>query len=148
MQNLSVKKVSHQISHADQLLLDSIENFRLQTVEFNHENHLRLAYCYLLEKGFKNGSAKMQKTLRNYLKFKGVGQQKYHHTLTHAWLLVVWHVMQQCPPQASSQAFLLNHKLLLNKDLLLTHYSHERLHSATARQRFVQPDLSPFTDLI
>jgi hypothetical protein len=43
--------------------------------------------------------------------------------------------------EAGFDAFVAAHPQLLRRDLLLGHYSRERLFSPTARARFVEPDL-------
>jgi hypothetical protein len=66
--------------------------------------------------------------------------ERYHETLTTAWARVVAaHAVEH--PDAGFDAFLAAHPQLLRRDLLLGHYSRERLYSEPARARFVDPDL-------
>ncbi len=135
--------VPHQVSTTDRIMVAAIENNRLQLAAFNHATHVKLAYCYLVELGLIQSQQQMTKTLQQFLAFNGVDKNKFHVTLTSAWLKAVWHFMQQSPVMGSSAEFLTNHPVLLNKDILLSHYSHERLFSDRARKQFIEPDLNP-----
>lgn len=135
--------VPHQISPADRMLVAAIENKHLQLAEFNHATHVKLAYCYLVELGLSQSQQQVAKTLQQFLKLNGVDSNKFHVTLTCAWLKAVWHFMQQSPAMSSASAFLEAHPVLLNKNILLSHYSHDLLFSDQARKRFIEPDLNP-----
>ncbi len=139
-------KLNHQVSHGDQVLVDAIECYRLKLAEFNHATHIKLAYCYLVSLGPADGQVKMQDTLVKFLNFNGVDRKKFHVTLTQAWLIAVWHFMQKSPTMASADDFVKANPGLLNKDLLASHYSHDLLFSERARNKFVNPDLSPFPE--
>ena len=136
----------HQINHHDQLLKRAVEEHSLQLAEFTHRSHLSLAYVYLVEQGFDQGYHSMTETLRLFLKAKGVDPAKFHVTLTWAWMKAVWHFMQQSEPMSSAGEFLAANPVLLNKDVLLSHYSHDWLFSERARTKRVRPDLNPFPD--
>ena len=124
----------------------AIEQHQLQLAEFNHQAHLSMAYVYLTRGGFDQAFNNMSETLQKFLKANGVDSGKFHLTLTWAWLKAVWHFMRQSDPMASAREFLEANPVLLNKDILLSHYSHERLFSDRARRRLVYPDLNPFPD--
>ncbi len=143
MHTTTQQTIRHQVSRADQMMVESIEHNRFQLAEFDHAIHVRLAYCYLVEVGLIPSQQKMEQTLRQFLKFNGVDSNKFHVTLTIAWLKAVWHFMQQSPVMSSSAEFLQAHPVLLNKDILLSHYSHQLLFSDRARKHFVEPDLNP-----
>jgi len=136
----------HELSAVDEITLQSIENKHLQLAEFNHAMHLRLAYCYLVKQGPKKAGKLMKETLINFLSFHGVDPSKYHETITQGWLKAVWHFMQQSHPLASSEAFLKENPVLLNKEILLSHYSEDRLFSEQARVQYLEPDLNPFPE--
>lgn len=136
--------IQHQINQADDLMVSAIENHIMQLPEFSHQVHVKLAYCYLASDGFKKGGIRMQNTLKNFLKNLGVSPDKFHMTITHAWLIAIWHFMQNTPVVNSADEFLAHNPVLLNKDILLAHYSHDRLFSDRARKKFIEPDLTPF----
>ena len=140
----TISHTKHRISPQDELLVAAIEQHQLQLAEFNHQAHLSMAYVYLARGGFDQAFNIMSDTLQKYLKANGVDAGKFHLTLTWAWLKAVWHFMCQSEPMSSASAFLAANPVLLNKDILLSHYSHERLFSDRARRRLVHPDLNPF----
>ena len=140
---ITLNKSHHFISHRDQFLIDAIENHVLQLTDFNHETHVKLAYCYLTQLGLKNSVMKMSNSLKGFLKAKGVASNKFHATLTEAWLKAVWHFMQQSNSMQSADEFIQANPVLLNKNILLSHYSQGVLFSEQARIRFVEPDLNP-----
>ena len=140
--NKTLELIAHQINATDQMMVASIEDYRFNLVEFNHAVHIKLAYCYLVKNGPKTSILNMQNTLKGFLHANGVDRNKFHVTLTHAWLKAVWHFMQNCPAMKSSDEFIQNNPALLNKDLLLSHYSHELLFSDKARKKYVDPDLN------
>jgi hypothetical protein len=142
----TISHTNHQVSSQDEWLVAAIEQHQLQLAEFNHQAHLSMAYVYLARGGFDRAFTQMSETLKKYLKAKGVDAGKFHLTLTWAWLKAVWHFMRQSAPMSSAKAFLEANPVLLNKDILLSHYSHDRLFSDRARRRLVHPDLNPFPD--
>ncbi len=129
----------------DELMVAAIENHVMQLPEFTHQSHVKLAYCYLSSYGFESGGKRMQNTLRNFLKAHGVSSDKFHMTLTHGWLIAIWHFMQNSPIANSADEFLAHNPVLLNKDILLSHYSHDLLFSERARKQFIEPDLNPLS---
>ena len=134
----------HQTTPIDVMLVESIESHRFQMAEFSHAVHLKLAYFYLATLTKKQAFLSMERTLRVFLEANGVDKNKFHLTLTHAWLELVWQCMQSCHPMPSADAFVQQNPGLLNKDLLSFYYSQDLLFSQKARKRFVQPDLNSF----
>jgi hypothetical protein len=59
-----------------------------------------------------------------------------------AWARVIAHLVERAP-QLSFAAFVVAHPELHRRELLLAHYSPERLFSDEARARFVEPDVLP-----
>ena len=107
----TLTKSNHVFSHRDQMLIDAIENHVLQLTDFNHETHVKLAYCYLSQLGLKNSVKKMSGSLRGFLKAKGVASNKFHATITEAWLKAVWHFMQQTKTMHSADEFIYLHEI-------------------------------------
>jgi hypothetical protein len=67
--------------------------------------------------------------------------QKYHATMTGAWVALVAYHVPEGPDDFDG--FLTSFPGLLDKRLLAGHYSSARLASAEARQAWVEPDLAP-----
>jgi hypothetical protein len=69
--------------------------------------------------------------------------QKYHHTVSRAWVEIVAHHAGADPDCADFAVFAARHQALLDKRLLSRHYRSSTLASAAARRGWVAPDL-PF----
>jgi hypothetical protein len=102
-------------------------------MNFPHSEHLRLAYTFAQIGGTDAAVA----GARRIREFAG---PKYHDTLTVGWARVVAHLVEQSP-ELDFDAFLAANPQLQRRDLLLAHYSRERLFSPDARAAFVEPDL-------
>lgn len=140
----STSQSIHQTTRIDVMLVESIESHRFQLAEFSHAVHLKLAYFYLVTQTKEQAYLSMERTLRAFLEANGVDKNKFHLTLTHAWLELVWQCLQSSHPMPSADAFVQQNPGLLNKDLLSFYYSHDLLFSDRARKQFVEPDLNAF----
>jgi len=131
----------HTCSADDLAFREAFENCRISASAFDHAAHLRLAYIYLCGNELKQAHEQMREALERFLDFLGADPDRYHVTLTHAWMLAVRHFMCEDPDCCSATAFLEHHPLLLNTEIMLTHYSRELLFSSRARGQFLEPDL-------
>ena len=111
--------------------------------DFNHRAHLRLAYVYLTESSPDESVKKMRDTLHRFLTHNGVDPSHYHETITRAWILAVHHFMNKSGRSESADNLIDTNPEMLDKNIMLTHYSAELLFSDEARNEFVQPDLDP-----
>lgn len=109
--------------------------------EFSHRAHVRLAYVYLCENEPEAAHSKIRRALKQYLAHHGIDGGKYHETLTRAWVLAVRHFMERSAGAASAEQFIENCPLLLEKEIMLTHYTKAELFSEKARGGFIEPDL-------
>lgn len=86
----------------------------------------------------------MKSTLINLLTVAGIDpSEKYHETLTQAWVLAVQHVMNKSGAVSSACDFAHHNHGLQRSEVMMTHYSAEVLFSDRARQEFVEPDREP-----
>lgn len=86
----------------------------------------------------------MRKALTSLLKHAGVDPaQKYHETLTEVWILAVHHFMKNTDNSESADNFIEKRPVILDSEIVMTHYSAEVLFSEQARQSFVEPNLEP-----
>lgn len=117
--------------------------------DFGHEAHLRAAYLVIQHHGFENALAPMRDGLRELLTNAQLAGYEpktgYHETITVFWLRTVRRHMQG-RSFANSTEFIRNSPELLDKRLMLRHYSKNRLMSDEARARFIEPDLAPLPD--
>src|SRR5260370_40328709 len=70
--------------------------------------------------------------------------QKYHHTVSRAWVEIVAHHVAADPDCADFETFAGRHPALLDKRLLSRHYRSSTLAADPARHGWVEPDLLPF----
>jgi len=111
---------------------------------FTHEAHLRLAWIQLERNTPTKAAAKVCTQIQNYA--SSLGQAgKFHKTLTTASVYVVAHFKEKS--KCTSFKDVLTEFPQLNsrfKELLLSHYSQNELHSDKARIKYQEPDLIPF----
>ena len=131
------------LSPDDSRFLQAFEACELTSATFRHREHLRLAYIYLTLHPFETALQTMRSRLQTFLAHLGAPPTAYHETMTRAWLLAADHFMHRSGAQTSSEDFLAASPALLDKDVMYTHYTPERLKSSAAREGFVEPDLEP-----
>ena len=122
---------------------NQMESCTFSPQDFNHRAHLRLAYVYLTENNPDESTAKMRDTLHQFLTHNGVDTSAYHETITKAWILAVHHFMNKTGQSESADQLIDSNPDMLDKNIMMTHYSAELLFSDVARGKFVQPDLDP-----
>jgi len=133
----------HALSPDDQRIQASFEACTISTAEFTHRAHLRLAYVYLAQHDVDAALPLMRDAIGRFLAHHRIDAAKYHETLTRAWLLAVRHFMDRAGSTGSADDFLSRSAVLLDTNVMLTHYSKDVLFSAAARAGFVEPDLDP-----
>ena len=132
------------LSKEDQAFKILVESCAFPVVDFNHRAHIRLAYVYLAVNDIDQSIQLMREMLTALLKHAGIDpSQKYHETLTEAWILAVNHFMKDGDNYQSSDDFINKNQLMLDSKIMMTHYSAEVLFSDEARVAFVAPDLDP-----
>jgi len=106
---------------SDRSFIRAFEQGRIAPADFHHADHLRLALAYLTDSAsVAEATDRMAASLRACARAAG-HEQKYHHTLTVAWVRLV--------------------ARLLDQQLPLAYYSRARLFSSDARERWIEPDL-------
>jgi hypothetical protein len=70
--------------------------------------------------------------------------QKYHHTVSRAWVEIVAHHVAATPECPDFDTFAERNPALLDKRLLSRHYRSSTLAAEPARHGWVEPDLRPF----
>lgn len=135
----------HSASIGDQSFRRDFQEGRVTPAQFNHRAHIRLAYVFLTESGVEvdvdEAVESMRGALLGFLGRFGVDPAKYHETLTRSWILAVRHFMERTPEAASAEDFIAANPVLLDPQIMLTHYSASLLFSDEARSHFVEPDL-------
>ena len=103
---------------------------------FNHAEHIRIAWLYLVEYGATEGDERFRAALRRYTQSIGA-DSKYHETITSFFLVEIVNRLDGSD-WAGFKAT--NADLFDAKALLQAHYPAEVLDSAEARTRYIAPD--------
>jgi hypothetical protein len=108
---------------------------------FHHREHVRLAWAYLRERPLLEALPRFVEGLRRFAAAHGV-PEKYHATVTWAYLLLIHERMRGAPGMGRFDAFAAaNPDLLVWKPSVLErYYRRETLDSERARGTFVLPD--------
>ena len=131
------------VSASDRAFLAAFEKGELSAAEFHHREHLRIAYIYLTLHPPDVALGLMRIALQRFLAVAGAPASKYHETMTAAWLLAVHRFMRARSTTSSFAEFAESAGVLLDQQMMKTHYTPELLTSDTARCGFVEPDLQP-----
>ena len=107
---------------------------------FGHREHLELAYTAVRRYGMPAAVERVCDHLRQLTQYTGK-PQKYHHTVSQAWVELVAHHVNDAPTFAG---VLERNPALLDKRLLMRHYRSATLASAAARRAWCPPDRRPF----
>jgi hypothetical protein len=110
---------------------------------FGHREHIHLAYIAVQRHGPGQAPAVVARWLGHLTAYHRA-PQKFHATVTRAWVEIVAHHMAAGPPATDFAAFADAHPLLLDKKLLTRHYSSRALASPAARTGWLEPDLAGF----
>jgi dTDP-4-amino-4,6-dideoxygalactose transaminase len=135
--------MKHEVSKSDLEFRAAFEAGAYAPADFSHRAHVRLAYVYLATNDVERASTLMRNAIVNFLRHHGIAPTKYHETLTHAWILAVFHFMHRTTEAMSAEDFINRTPILLDSRIMMTHYSAERLFSQHARAAFLEPDLDP-----
>jgi hypothetical protein len=118
-----------------------IQAFEAGTLrQFTHRDHIRMAWVYLREEGEEAGLVKIREGIKAFARRLGA-DRKYHETITVFWAQVVALAITQTPEIGEFAVFMEAHPHLLDKSILLRHYSSALLQSEVARQTWIAPDL-------
>jgi hypothetical protein len=136
--------MKHLLSEEDREFKRLVESCEFPAADFDHRAHIRLAYVYLAENSTDESVHLMRDALTALLRRAGVDpSQKYHETLTEAWILAVNHFMKNTDDSQSADDFIEKNTVMLDSKIMMTHYSAEVLFSDAARKAFVEPNLDP-----
>jgi hypothetical protein len=131
---------------SDEGFLRAFEDLSFPADLFHHREHLRVAWLYLQSSDASRAAERMAGGIRRFANHHGA-TQKYHHTLTLAWMRLVAAALVEPPEEKTFEKFMAAHPHLTDKNLLAKYYSDELLQSAIAREGWVEPDLQPLPNL-
>lgn len=133
----------------DQTLMRRFEDCSLLHEEWTHQAHVRIAYLYLKNHPFEVAIAMLSskiKRLNAQHEVQETPTSGYSETTTHAFLQLVAATMEtygEALPTGDSEAFCETHPQLMSRHVLRLFYSPERRMHPEAKQRFIEPDLTP-----
>lgn len=116
---------AHEVN--DEEFVRAFESCELSNTAFRHADHIRLARIYLSRYGAAETTKRFGTYLRKFAAHHG-NSEKYHETITVAWVKLVAHT----PANDLEQ--------LMDKNYLRKFYSPELLATDAARTQFVEPD--------
>ena len=126
----------------EQEFCEGFELLQIPKESFHHREHIRLAWIYSSRYSEAQAGAHMTQGIRAFARHHGV-EAKYHHTITLAWMRLVWHAVRTTPRAPHFASFAHANPHLLNQRLLSDYYSSEVLNQDAARSGWVEPDLCP-----
>jgi len=133
-------------SWSDEDFLRAFEDLSFPADRFHHREHIRVAWLYLKSSDATRAGERMSEGIRRFANHHGA-TQKYHHTLTLAWMRLVAAALVETPEGFTFEQFLTAHAELKGTKLLDRYYSKELLQSAAAREGWVEPDLQRLPEL-
>lgn len=111
--------------------------------QFRHRQHINLAFLAVRRYGMPEATARICGWIQRIAAYEQA-PQKYHHTVSRAWVEIVAHHLEADPDGTDFDAFIARNPALLNKRLLGRHYRSSTLAAGPARRGWVEPDLLPF----
>ena len=129
--------------------VDFLRAFEDQTFPaelFHHREHIRVAWLYLKSTDASRAAERMSEGIRRFANHQGA-TQKYHHTLTLAWMRLVAAALVETPEGYTFEQFITAHPQLKDTKVLAKYYSKDLLQTAAAREAWAEPDLQPLPDL-
>lgn len=113
------------------------------TGQFRHRQHINLAFNAVRRFGMPEAVGKICIWIQQIAAYERA-PQKYHHTVSRAWVEMVAHHVAADPDCADFEAFARRNPALLDKRLLSRHYRSSTLAAEPGRRGWVEPDLLPF----
>jgi hypothetical protein len=122
-------------------LLWQLECCTLPPERFHHADHLHAAWLYLTRFPAAEAIGKFSQALRNYTAHLGK-PERYHETITWAFLLLVNGRIQRMDVNATWEQFAAQNQDLFDwkNSILFKYYRPEALDSDLARRVFVMPE--------
>ena len=109
--------------------------------EFVHARHLTVAAWYFATMASEAAREKMRAGLRRFIAHRG--KNGYHATITEFWLERVGKIVTELREQEKDLVRLVNSVVerCSDKDLIYEFYSRERIASAEAKAKWIEPDI-------
>ncbi|MEN3340064.1 MAG: hypothetical protein V7647_3740 [Acidobacteriota bacterium] len=115
---------------------------RASLTEFHHAEHVRVSIVYLVRHGREEALRRLTSGIQR-IAAAGGQPDKFHVTLTRAWLDLIDAARASVPGATDAAALLRACPELLDRTVLYRCYSREVLDSERARTEWIPPDLRP-----
>jgi hypothetical protein len=127
---------------------DFISGFEAASLtEFHHADHVRLTILYLARHGRDDALRRLTAGIRRLAAADG-HPEKFHVTMTRAWLEVIEAARAKHPEARDPASLLAACPELLDRHVLRQCYSRERLESDRARTEWMPPDLGALDSIL
>jgi hypothetical protein len=125
--------------------LNQFENLTLDSAEFDHRGHLKLAWLYLNSMKFDEAHERISFGIKRYATSLGA-TDKFHSTSTYAFARLVAAGM---PNSDNFEEFLTRNPKLLNQPMALVrkHYSTNLLEDPASKTKVFEADINPLPKL-
>ncbi len=110
---------------------------------FRHRQHVNLAFLAVHRYGMPEAVNRVCAWIQQLAAYQQA-PQKYHHTVSRAWVELVAHHISADPNCAEFDVFAQRHPALLDKRLLTRHYRAATLATDQARHGWTEPDVIAF----
>jgi hypothetical protein len=119
----------------------AVESCTLAAGDFHHADHLRLAWIYLRDYPLLDAVSRFTTSLKRFAAHHGAAE-KYHETITWAYLLLIYERMQRAGAPCEWERFCVDNGDLFARrpSILERYYAPGTLSSKIARTSFVLPD--------
>src|SRR5215469_13770543 len=111
------KSHSSAAAWSDEDFLRAFEDLSFPADQFHHREHIRAAWLYLKSNDATRAGERMAEGIRRFANHHGA-TQKYHHTLTLAWMRLVAAAFVETPEADTFEQFAVAQTQLLHSDLL------------------------------
>jgi hypothetical protein len=132
---------------SDAEFVDAMEGLTLANERFRHYDHLRLAWIFAREATLDAATERMVQAIRRFALHHGGSLDKYHDTMTRAYMRFVAAHIAETPDLRDFAAFAAAHAPLFDRRLPFRYFSEALLMSSDARHHWVEPDLRPLPSL-
>ena len=129
----------------DQQFEQQFKNCTLDPSLFTHEAHLRLAWIHIKKYGEEQAIINVCEQIRRFAENAGA-HNKYNETVTIAAIKAVHHFMKRSDTNSFTKLIEEFPGLKNNfKVVIGSHYSIDVFKSGEAKEKYMEPDLLPFT---
>ena len=118
----------------------AFEAHEIDNTAFHHADHVRVAFDLLAKYDFIDASAVYAKGIRT-LAAKAGAPKKFNLTITYAFMSLIAERLANGPSR-DFDAFVGANPDVMSKDVLMKWYDSKRLHTDTAREIFLLPDVA------